>query len=199
MYAFVDVDPRGRLPMNHKLFAGVLFCSALISAPSLVGCCKGKGSGTSSASGTTGEVATIPEAGVKFNAPGGWTRYSTDRWVRFKPDDNGARLAFVTFNRPNESTALIGQISRNLDITGLSWRSINVAPIGPNQLTTPVSGETTPGGCKLASSGADCYAWYTTVNPGGSTQILIVYTVVSSKAAIHKPNAEAAIRTLSKI
>jgi hypothetical protein len=193
--------------MKQGLMAGMALCSALVLAPMVTGCCKKPGSSSSSGSGmsgstgggVTGELVTIPEAGLKFNAPGGWTRYPAGRWVRFKPADNGARLAFVTFDRPGESTALIGQISQNLDITSLDWRSVSQGTIGPNALPTPVTGETPPGKCKLASTGEDCYAWYTTVNPGRSTQLLIVYTVVTAKSAVHKANAQAAIRSLSKL
>ena len=114
--------------MKQGLVAGALLFSTLLSAPLMTGCRKKSGStgstgstgptGTTKTSGVTGELVDIPEAGVKFNAPGGWTRYPAGRWVRFKPADNGARLAFVTFDRPGESTALIGQISQNLTSPG---------------------------------------------------------------------------------
>lgn len=185
--------------MKQGLVAALALGCALVSATALTGCCgksKGSSGSTGSSAGTTGELVTITEAGVKLNAPGGWLRYPAGRWVRFKPADNTARLAFITFDRPGESTALIGQMAQQLEIGAVSWKgSQTPGTIGPNRLPAMIG----KGDCKIGGTNEDCYVEYATVNPGGSNQVLIVYVVNLTKGAQHKANAAAAVQSLSKI
>lgn len=182
--------------MKQGVVAALALCSFLVAAPMVAGCCKKSGSDSGSSSGTTGELVTISEAGVKLNAPGGWLRYPAGRWVRFKPADNTARLAFVTFDRPGESTSLIGQIASNLDIGAIKWKgSQESGAIGPNKLPAMIG----KGDCTVGGTNEPCYVEYATVNPGRSTQLLIVYVVNLAKGAHHKANAAAAVSSISKI
>jgi hypothetical protein len=182
--------------MKHRVVAALSLALAVVSSAALTGCCKGKDSGGSTAaSGTTGELVTIPNAGVKFNAPGGWVQYPGGDWKRFKPADSTARLAFVTFDRPGESTARIGQIAGQLDIGAVQWGSPHQSLIGPDKLKANIG----DGKCKIPNSTDDCYVEYATVDTGKSTQMLIVYVVNLTKGAPNKANAAAAIQSLSKM
>jgi hypothetical protein len=183
--------------MNHRVVATLSLALALVSSAALTGCCKGKSgsTGTTGTSGTTGELVTIPNAGVKFNAPGGWVQYPGGDWKRFKPSDSTARLAFVTFDRPGESTARIGQIAGQLDIGAVQWGSAHPSLIGPDKLKANIG----DGKCKITGSTDECYVEYATVDTGKSTQLLIVYVVNLTKGAQNKANASAAIQSLSKM
>ncbi|RYE85660.1 MAG: hypothetical protein EOO75_16710 [Myxococcales bacterium] len=180
--------------MKHGLAAAFFLGLAVASTAAMTGCCGKKGS--SALLGTTGELVTINEAGVKINAPGGWVRYPAGRWVRFKPSDNMARLAFVTFDRPGEATALIGQMASQLELGSVVWRAdAENGTIGPDKLPARIG----KGDCKIGASNEPCYVEYATVNPGRNTQLLVVYVVNTAKGAMHKANAQAAVASLSKI
>lgn len=178
--------------MKQGLAAAFFLGLTVASTAAMTGCCGKKGS--SATLGTTGELVSINEAGVKLNAPGGWIRYPAGRWVRFKPSDDMARLAFVTFDRPGESTALIGQMAGQLGIGSVNWRAdAENGTIGPDKLPARIG----KGDCKIGND--PCYVEYATVNPGRNTQLLIVYVVNTAKGAIHKANAQAAVASLSKL
>lgn len=159
------------------------------------GCCRkgSSGSGTLQKGSTSSSVVTMGNAGVQFNAPSGWTRYSDGDWTKFKPTDNTARLAFVTFDRPGEATSRIGQIAGQLGLTGINWGDAKVGNIGPNSLPARM-------GDGSASLGGDpAYVWYATINPGGAQQVLVVYAVNNRIGKFHQPNADAAVKSIRKL
>lgn len=186
--------------MKHGLVAALFLGLTVASTAAMTGCCGGKKGGTA-VLGTTGELVTIANAGLKFNIPGGWFAQPAGDWKLYKTPDNAARLGFVTFDKPNESTRRIGEISTALGlvISGGDWRPTNDKAIGPHQLRLSTSGETPAGSCKTAKTNEDCYTWYATVDSGRSTQLLIVYAVTNSSKAKHLPNVQAAVQSLSKM
>jgi hypothetical protein len=191
--------------MKPNLFTSALFCGALLAAPLVTGCCRKPGSSSSSGTttktstggptGSTAETVQIPNAGVQFNAPSGWTRAPFGDWIKYLAPDKYAAVAFVTFTKPNESTRRIGEMVRLLDLAEPpEWGARKVGTLGPNALTANIG----DGPCKLAG-GDPCYFEYATVNTGTSTQLLIVYVVNTAKGKQHKSNASAAIRSLRKM
>jgi hypothetical protein len=181
--------------MKQSVWGSLALGFAVATSVALTGCCGKKGTSGSS-SGSTAEKVTIAEAGVKFNAPAGWSKKTDGDWVKFSPSDNFATLGFVVFDRPNESTRRIGEMVRQLNLAGPpAWAGSNTpTSIGPNALPA----QTAHGSCKM-TNGDPCLVEYFTVNPGGSNQLLIVYAVNTAKGAAHKANASAAVRSLSKI
>ena len=174
---------------------------ALVATLAMSGCCKKNSSSSTSsssgsnASGDTGETVTMPKAKVQFDAPGGWKKTtSDDGWTIFMPGDKFANLAFVTFDKPNESTRRIGQMSARLgvDIDWSAAGSRHSSNVGKGAYPSQW-GETNA--CKL-HGGDPCYMWYATVNPGTTDQVLIVYTVNTAKGSAHKANAKAAVDSL---
>lgn len=142
----------------------------------------------------TGELVHVGSAPAVFNAPAGWQRYPSGDWTRFKPADNAARLAFVTFDKPNESTRRLGQIAEQFELAEISWGEPRQEGLGKDQFAARAADSKS---CTL-KSGEACKMWYATVNPGGPEQILIVYLVVASKAAKEVPNARAAVQSLRR-
>lgn len=176
--------------MKRGLIGAVLIGMAIAAS----GCC-GKKSGTGSTdTGSTSDLVTVQKAGVEFNAPSGWTKYTDGDWTKFKPSDNYARLAFVVFDRPNESTSRIGQIAAQLGLGQITWSGdAKIETIGQGNFPAR-AGE---GHCQIGSDPG--YVWYATVNPGTSEQLLVVYAVNTTHGAFHKANAEAAIKSLRKM
>lgn len=180
-----------------KLRSVVAVCGALAMASVVTGCCgKKSGSSSSSSGGSTGELAVMSNAKVQFNAPAGWNRLSgANGWTQFMAPDKYASLAFVTFDKPGESTARIGQMAGVLNVDNIQWGSSQgSANIGRNGFPSRY-GE---GTCKIAG-GDPCYLWYATVNPGTSQQVLIVYAVNTKVGSHHKPNAKAAVDSLRSL
>ncbi|MCC6646361.1 MAG: hypothetical protein IT374_12415 [Polyangiaceae bacterium] len=174
----------------------VAVCGALATATVLTGCCGKKSGSSSSLGGSTGELAVMSDARVQFNAPAGWKRLSgSNGWTQFMAPDKYASLAFVTFDRPGESTARIGQMAGILNVQGIQWGSSQGATnLGRNGFPSRY-GE---GTCKLPG-GDPCYLWYATVNPGNSNQVLIVYAVNTKVGSHHKPNAKAAVDSMRSL
>jgi hypothetical protein len=194
--------------MKQGLFVSTLLCGVLLLAAPLAGCCRksgttGKDTGTTTgntgntgtSAGSTGETVTIPNAGVQFNAPGGWARTPFGDWIKYLSPDKYAALAFVTFNKPNESTRRISEMVRLLDMAAPpDWGARKVGTLGPSSLKANIG----DGPCTL-NGGDPCYFEYATVDTGNSNQLLIVYIVNTAKGKHHKNNASAAIRSLRKM
>ncbi len=143
----------------------------------------------------TGELIVIPAARAQFNAPGGWTRKEVDGWMRFVPSDNMGRLAYVTFSHPNESTRRIGQIATQFELSALDWGSPTEETIGPDRFPARAASSRS---CKL-KNGDSCAVWYATVNPGGSTQLLVVYVVNTSRGALVLSHVRASVGSLRRM
>ncbi|MCS6901934.1 MAG: hypothetical protein RMJ98_20085 [Myxococcales bacterium] len=189
--------------MSQGRFLDVLLCGILsLATPMLDGCCRKSKTDTKTSTGptgvsagTTGETVTIPNAGVQFNAPGGWTRTPFGDWIKYLSPDKYAALAFVTFNKPGESTRRISEMVRLLDMASPpDWGARKVGTLGPNSLKANIG----DGPCTL-NGGDPCYFEYATVDTGNSNQLLIVYIVNTAKGKQHKDNASASIRSLRKM
>lgn len=140
----------------------------------------------------TGELVTVGASQAVFNAPAGWQRYTVGDWTRFKAPDNGARLAFVTFDKPNESTRRIGEIAEQFELSEITWGEPRLEPLGKDQMNARAADSRS---CTL-KSGGPCRMWFATVNPGTPEQVLIVYLVASSRAEKEIPKARAAVQSL---
>lgn len=168
---------------------------AMGAAVGTTACCK-KGSPTSgSGTGSTSDLFTISNAHTQFNAPAGWKQMKSGDWTQFMPADKLASLAFVTFDRPGESTSRIGQIASVLNVQNIAWGSPRSGTLGVNSFPSHMG----DGTCTIAGTSDPCYVWYATVNPGGAEQVLIVYAVNTAKGSAHKANAKAAIDSLRKM
>ncbi len=182
-----------------KIVPRILVVSALSAGAvvALTGCCKKSSSSSSgSASGATGSTVLMSDARVKFDAPAGWNRRETGRWTQYMAPDKLASLAFVTFDRPGESTSLIGQMAGVLGVGAVNWGGgQNSANLGRNGFPSRV-GE---GTCQINGNGDPCYVWYATVNPGTSKQVLIVYAVNTKSGSQHKANAKASVDSLRSL
>lgn len=180
---------------HMKILARFLAVSVLTvgSVVALTGCCKKSSSSGSSSSGSTGETVNMSSAKIKFDAPAGWVRRETGRWTQYMAPDKLASLAFVTFDKPGESTSLIGQMAGVLGVGAVSWQgSQSSANLGRGGFPSKI-GE---GTCQINGNGDPCYVWYATVNPGTSTQVLIVYAVNTKAGSHHKANAKASVDSL---
>lgn len=171
--------------------AGLAFCGLMGMSVLTTGCCRKSSSSSSSTGG--GNTVTMSNAKVKFDAPAGWLRTPhSDGWTQYMAPDKYASLAFVTFNKPGESTARIGQMAGVLGVDNIAWGSgQGAANIGPNKYPSRY-GE---GTCKIHGGDA-CYLWYATVNPGTSEQVLIVYAVNTVRGTYHKQRAKEAVDSL---
>lgn len=143
--------------------------------------------------GVTAELVKISQARAQLNAPAGWTKYESAAWTKFRPDDNLARLAFVSFSKPGDATARVGEIAAQLGLGQVTWGVGRSEMIGPDLLPA----RTGDGTCKIGPD--PCYVWYATVDAGGAERILIVYAVNSIAGSQHKSNAQAAVRSLRKL
>jgi hypothetical protein len=161
-----------------------------------VGCCRKSGTSTSSGGGSTGDAVAISNAKVQFNAPAGWAKSSSGNWTIFKPADNRARLGFVTFDKPGEATARIGEITNSLGLTAVAWPQAQ-APKSIGQDHLPAMGAT--GTCKFASTGVPCAVTYETLSPPSGSHLLIVYAVNATGQDADLANAQAAIDSLRKM
>lgn len=174
-----------------RAIVAITMMGAILSS---TGCCRKGSSGTATLQkGSTATLITMGRAGVQFNSPSGWTRYNEGDWTKFKPTDNTARLAFVTFDRAGEATSRIGQIAGQLGLTGINWGDAKVGNIGPNSFPARM-------GDGSATLGGDpAYVWYATINPGGPQQVLVVYAVNNRIGKFHQPNADAAVKSIRKL
>jgi hypothetical protein len=112
---------------------------------------------------------TIPNSAVEILSPPDWKVKQDGDWGLLVSPDDKAVLAFVAFSRPNESTARIGQISRVLRASSINWGSPKRGLVGPDSMPANIAGGT----CLF--NGKESTIEYATVNPGGATQILVVY------------------------
>jgi hypothetical protein len=134
----------------------------------------------------------MPRAGVKLDPPPGWVRVKAGDWVRFKPQDEFARLGFVTFDQAGEATKRIGEIAGQFELSNITWGSASDVTVGqfPGR-----SGQSAT--CTLKNNDP-CFLWYATVNPGGPEQILVVYLVNSAKGEKHRAGVKASVQSLRK-
>ena len=143
--------------------------------------------------GATAELVKLPHARAQLNAPAGWTKYESSDWTKFRPADNLARLALVSFGKQSEATARVGEIATQLGLGQVAWGTGHNDTIGPDLLPA----RTGDGTCKIGPD--PCYVWYATVDAGGAERILIVYAVNATAGQQHKTNAQAAVRSLRKL
>ncbi|MCK6589240.1 MAG: hypothetical protein HUU21_20260 [Polyangiaceae bacterium] len=145
--------------------------------------------------------STPPEAGtwitaerpfVKFLAPPGWTQDLKGDWGVFTSKDGAAVFAFTTFNQPGESTARLGKAAWVLGVDGIQWGVPKSTVVGSDNFKARM-GE---GTCRFNGPGG--YIWYATVDPGGSDQILLIYTVSAMGGQTHKDAVLTAIRSLQR-
>src|SRR5262245_39120432 len=120
--------------MKFQGMAGLAFCGLVGAGLLMTGCCKRSSSSSSSSSSGGGTTVVMPNAKVKFDAPSGWLKTPhSDGWTQYMAPDKYASLAFVTFNKPGESTARIGQMAGVLGVDNIAWGSGQGAiQIGPN-------------------------------------------------------------------
>jgi hypothetical protein len=176
------------------------------------GCCKKGGDAPANGADTDTDTApvpslahgtpvpqslSIPRTGTSFTPPAGWEQEQRNEWtiVHVPPDAKGnieALIAFVTFNKPNESTRKIGAMSRVFGLNSVRWggREFVELPSG-----FPATGA---GGTCQDRVGTPCEIHYYTINPGGSEQILFMYLVDTDRATTHKDSAVAALKSLKK-
>ena len=138
------------------------------------------------------ENLIIPNSQVVITAPPGWKRDKDGDWGILSSPDKKAMLAFVAFSKPNESTARIGQISRVLRASTIKWGSPKRGVVGPDQLPAQVAG----GSCLF--NGKDSSIEYATINPGGATQILVVYATNNDVSPAVKEQAMATFRSIRR-
>jgi hypothetical protein len=115
------------------------------------------------------KVIRLGRAHMEFNHPGnGWVETKKGPWTIFHPKDKTSVLAFVEFERPNESTKRIGEIAANLELTNLNWKGNGEEKlIGPSHLKAHYA----VGTCKVATNKHECELEYYTVEGA----LLIVY------------------------
>lgn len=123
------------------------------------------------APGSAATYRTIPKSTVEILSPAGWKVSQSGDWGLLTSPDEKAVLAFVAFDRPNESTARIGQIARVLNSSTVNWGSPKRTIVGPDSMPAQIAAGT----CLV--KGRDSVIEYATVNPGTSTQILVVFAM----------------------
>ena len=156
----------------------VVGCALLLVGAS-VACKKGgsssSGDSTSNPAGPTSPASetylTIPNTTVEIKAPAGWTRERRGEWGLLASPDKKALLAFINFDRPNESTVRLGQVAVVLGTSDIKWGSAKSITVGPDAFPAQAA----DGTCHFPSG--DGIISYATVNPGGSQQLLVVYAV----------------------
>jgi hypothetical protein len=143
-----------------------------------------------------GEKVEIPQAQVVFNAPGGWKKNITSNgWALFKAPDNHARLGYVAFSQPGEATSRLGQLAEAFDLSGLTWGSPTEGYVGRDRFPDH-EGDTRT--CSL-KNGDPCEMKYMTINPGGTTQIMVVYLVNTAHGEALRSHATASVASLRRM
>jgi hypothetical protein len=135
---------------------------------------------------------TIPGTAVDIDAPPGWARQRNGDWGLLTSPDKKVVLAFVAFDRPGESTARIGQIARVLSASTIRWGSQKRGVVGPDRMPATVA----DGNCQFG--GRDSSISYATINPGGSTQILVVYAANDDVPAASREMGLATFRSIRR-
>lgn len=170
---------------------GCIVCVAIMK-PSPTASAGGSGSRGSSGSSADAVWITAEHPYVKFQAPPGWTRKLTGDWGTFSSPNGKAVFAFTTFDRPNESTVKLGRAAGVLGVADVSWGTPTVGTLGPNAFTAHMA----EGSCNYDGPGG--YIWYATVNPGGSDQILLIYTVGARGTKAERDAALVSIKSLQR-
>jgi len=134
---------------------------------------------------------TSTHPNLKFLKPPGWKQTESGRWGVFKSPDHAAVLAFVGFNRPGESTALIGKAARVLGVRRVAWKKTSYGTIGRDNFPARIGS----GVCDFNGVG---YISYATVNPGGRDQLLVIYTVSAGGTDKHKAAVRTSLRSLQR-
>jgi hypothetical protein len=155
------------------------------------------GAAAPSAAAAAGKKVSIGQGGVSLMSPPGWNVERKGDWTLFITppvnNDSDAVIAFVTFDRPGESTSRIGQIANVLDINNIKWGG---------RVTDTLKGSGFPasgaeGTCK-DGAGQPCKITYLTINPGSSEQILFVYAVDEKSADKRDDEVSACIKSMHK-
>ena len=129
---------------------------------------------------------------VMFLKPAGWKQVELGRWGVFKSADGNAVLAFAGFSRPNESTRLIGRAARVLGVNKVHWRgSPKRGVIGKDHFPA----QTGSGVCNFRGAGRISYA---TINPGGTDQLLVLYTVSATGTDEHRKAVRTTLDSLQR-
>jgi hypothetical protein len=184
-----------------KLFGTVV----VVASFALLGGCKAKESTAEPTSATASapiaaaapKKLEIPGTGVAFTPPAGWDKAQKNEWTVLSspPDTTGnvaALEAFVTFDQPNESTAKLGTVAMALGLNAITWGGRETLDLPGGFPATGASGT-----CSDAD-GNPCEIHYLTINPGGSEQILFVYTVDASASKTLDPAIIASLKSLKK-
>jgi hypothetical protein len=172
---------------------GCVVCAAIGSkSTASSGSSGSKGSSGSSGSSADSVWITSEHPYVKFLAPPGWNRTLSGDWGTFRAPSGKAVFAFTTFDRPGESTVKLGKAASVLGVTDVAWGSAQSGDIGPNKFPAKM-GE---GSCNFEGPGG--YIWYATVNPGGSDQILLIYTVSARGTKAERDAALVSIKSLQR-
>jgi hypothetical protein len=135
---------------------------------------------------------TVDRPYVKFVAPPGWSTKTSEGWGVFKSPDDQAVFAFTTFNRPGESTVKLGAAANVMGLGEVYWTKSGFTTVGKEAFSARY-GE---GECNYR--GPNGYIWYATVDPGGSDQILLIYTVSKAGNESHKNAVLTSIKSLQR-
>jgi hypothetical protein len=169
-------------------------------ATGATGCCSKlfKGSDgdtgtTSTGANTPGEVTKIPAASVQLNAPGGWTKYGSGEWIRFRSPGNDAMLGFVAYT--GDATSKIGDIASQFGVSAIKWNG-GAVPAGPYG---QFKGTEASGTCSLPNI-QNVEIRYALVDTGTATKLLLVYLAAQDASnAKNKKDIQAAVSTLKKL
>ena len=130
---------------------------------------------------------------VKFLAPPGWTRITTNReWGIYKAPTKDAVIAFTTFTQPGESTVRLGKAASVLGVADINWGAARPGVVGKDKFDAHIG----DGSCNFEGPGG--YIWYATVNTGTSDQILFIYTVAATAPRARRAETQAAIESLQR-
>ena len=200
--------PAAKKGLDTSVIAA-LGCGGLLVLASIVGLMVWllAGTGDSRPETTTSTAAPVPEPvpppapeevwiqstkpDLRFLKPPGWIQTESGRWGVFKSPDGNAVLAFVGFNRPNESTALIGEAARVLGVDRVVWKGTSSGTIGRDHFPARIG----KGVCNFRGIG---YISYATINPGGFDQFLVIYTVSADATDKHKAAVNISLGSLQR-
>ncbi len=139
-----------------------------------------------------GEWISADGPNVKFLSPPGWTKNIKGDWGVFTSPDQQAVFAFTTFNRPGQSTQKLGAAANVMGLGEVYWTGSGPTNVGKEAFAARY-GE---GQCNF--HGPNGYIWYATVDPGGSEQILLIYTVSTAGNQTHKDAVLTSIKSLQR-
>jgi hypothetical protein len=141
---------------------------------------------------TASDYAVIPQTNVELKPPAGWTREQKGEWGLLVSPDKHVVLAFVMFDKPNESTRKLGEVAGVLGTTGIKWNSTKSINIGPDSFPAQAA----DGSCKFPSGDGEIS--YATVNPGVPQQVLIVYAADKTAPKADVQQASGVIQSMRR-